>query len=246
MFHPAARLLSAVPRVRHKRGGRVQVRRGSHGLELRVDGSLASVHRPRGAAGAVWQALALPALALRPARRRSALILGLGGASVVRLLRELAPGMRIVGVERDADVIVSARRHLGLDELGIDVVHADALNYLDQPGPRFDLIVEDLFVGDTRRLAKPPGFPVPGLSRAARRRNRGGVLVSNSVHEGPDVARVLRGLGETVVSIAVRGYYNRVFASGPRTLAARTLRAALGQTEILDASQRLQLHTLQS
>jgi hypothetical protein len=37
---------------------------------------------------------------------------------------------RIVGVERSADVLRTARRHFGLDALGVEVAHADTRDCL--------------------------------------------------------------------------------------------------------------------
>jgi spermidine synthase len=54
------------------------------------------------------------------------LVLGLGAGSAARLVRALAPRARIVGGERSAEVLRAARRHFGLDALGVEVVHADA------------------------------------------------------------------------------------------------------------------------
>ena len=52
-----------------------------------------------------------------PARRRRVLILGLGGGSVARVVRALAPRAKIVGVEMNGAVLRAARRHLDLDAL---------------------------------------------------------------------------------------------------------------------------------
>lgn len=209
---------------------RVEVRRTRDGLELRVDGTLASNHPAGpGGAGPVWDALALPALALPPARRRSFLILGLGGGSVARVLRSLAPAATIVGVEIDPDVVAAARARLGLDALGVDVVVGDALSVLRAERRRFDLVVEDAFVGPTRTIRKPDGFPEPLLALAARRLARGGLLVSNTIHEGPDVAAALRAHAPALLAIHVRGYWNRILVAGPGLDAAALRRAAAAE-----------------
>jgi spermidine synthase len=208
---------------------RVEVRRTPGGLELRVDGTLASNH-PSGAGGAgpVWDALALPVLALPPGRRRAFLVLGLGGGSVARVLRALAPEARIVGVEIDRDVVAAARAHLGLDALGVEVILGDALSVLREERRRFDLVVEDAFVGPTRTIRKPDGFPEPLLTLARRRLSPGGLIVCNTIHEGPEVAAALRTHAAALLAIHVEGFWNRILVGGARLEAPALRRAAAG------------------
>jgi spermidine synthase len=215
---------------------RVEVRRTPRGLELRVDGTLASSHPTDGeGTGPVWDALALPVLALAPARRRSALMLGLGGGSVARILRALAPRIRIVGVEIDPEVVAAARDHLGLDALGVEVVIGDAITALRAERRRFDLIVEDVFVGATRDVRKPKGFPEPVLALARRRLAPGGLLVCNTIHEGPEVASALRAHAGDLLAIHVRGFWNRILVAGPG-LDAGSLRRSAAREPALAAS----------
>lgn len=230
------------------RATRVEVRDGPRGRELRVDGQLASVRR-RGTAltDPVWYALALPLLALPPARRRRVLVLGLGAGSGVGVLRALAGGAHVVGVELGRDVIDAARRHFGLDALRVEVVIDDARAFLERERRVFDLVIEDLFVGPTRAIRKPDGWPEPHLRLAARRVAAGGVLAVNTIHEGPAVARALRALRpeRARVSIGVDGYYNRVLALGPAALRAPELRARLdAEPAFAPVRRRLSLRTL--
>ena len=139
---------------------RVEIRRVKDGVQLRVDGTLASFQRPGHAlTGTVWWALAGPVLLL-PCRRRRVLLLGVGGGSVARALRALDDEAEIVGVEYDPQVLRAARRHFGLDALRLQLVVDDALDYLSRERRRFDLIVEDLFIGPSRSVRKPRGCSV--------------------------------------------------------------------------------------
>jgi spermidine synthase len=220
---------------------RVDVREGRHGRELRVGGQLASV-QGRGAAltGPVWYALAAPLLALPPARRRSVLILGLGAGSAARVVRGLAPRARIVGVEVDGAVVAAARRHFGLDALEVEVALQDARLFLERERRRFDAVIEDLFVGSTRAIRKPEGWPEPCLRLAAQRVASGGVLAVNTIHEGPRVARALRALGRggSLTAIEVKGYYNRVMTLGPAEADARALRRRLEAEPLFRSARR--------
>ena len=236
------------PRVDLRRPGlrqKVEVRRIRGGLELRIDGTQASVHRPGGAlTGVVWWALASPILLLPPTRRRRVLLLGLAAGSVGRAVRALDPGAEIVGVELDREVLRLARRHFDLDRLEIELVSGDALEYLRRDRRRFDLIVEDLFVGPSRRVHKPDGLLGEGYRLIRRRLRPGGYVVSNTIHEMPEVVRALRPFGGRIVSFDVHGHWNRVTLCGRDLLPPRALRRALtGRPETARMLRRVALRS---
>lgn len=206
---------------------RVVVRPVRGGVELRVDGTLASFRSTSGSAtGTVWWALAAPVV-LVPRLRPRVLLLGLGAGSVAAAVRALSPRAEIVGVERDLEVLRAARRHFGLDRHRVEIVAADAFDYLRRARRRFDLVVEDLFVGSVRRVRKPRGLLDEGYRLIGRRLAEDGFLVSNTIHEGPAVVRAMRPFGARVVSMDVRGHWNRVVLGGRDLPAPRALRARL-------------------
>jgi spermidine synthase len=172
----------------------------------------------------VWDALASALVWLPPARRRRILVLGLGGGSAARLARGLAPRAHIVGVELDASVLRAARRWLGLDALGVEVVEGDAWSFLRQDRSRYDAILEDVFVGRGRGVHKPDWLPRPGLQRASQLLRPGGVLASNTLDESASVARAMRELQPATVRIEVDEYDNRIVVGGPAGLTGRRLR----------------------
>lgn len=206
------------------------------GLELRVDGTLASLLRPgRVTSGPVWDAIAAPLLALPPGRLRRLLMLGFGGGSVARLARALAPSVRIVGVERDQEVLAVARRDFGLDALEVEVVVDDALSFLKRERRVFDAVVEDLFGGSLGSLHKPDWlldhYPLL-LQRVAP----GGVLITNTVHENRKLARILKRGPGTLLRVAVRHHFNHILALGPAGLEASALRRTIRTHPILSPS----------
>lgn len=210
---------------------------GRRGRRLEIDGTFASWYAPGATVtGSVWVALAAPILLLPPARRRSVLILGLGGGSAARIARALAPRATIVGVERDADVVRAARCWFDLDDLGIEVIQGDALAYLGRARRQFDVVIEDIFVGRGRAVRKPDWLPDPGLSLAARRVAHGGLLVSNAIDEAPEVGRRLRGLFPATLRIDIDDYDNRVLVGGPALLSGRALRGAVAHSPVLRES----------
>jgi spermidine synthase len=218
-------------------GGDVRVVRRGGALELRVDGTFASLYRAETPlTGSVWDALAAPLLALPARRRRRVLILGLGGGSAARLARALAPRARIVGVEIDRRVVALARRRLGLGELGLEVVCADAERFLGGCGERFDAVLEDVFVGPGRAVRKPDWLLAGGLARAAACVAPGGVLASNALDEASAVERCVAAAFPRVVRIDVAEFDNRILVGGPASLSARALRAAVAASPVLSPS----------
>lgn len=218
---------------------RVEVRRTRDGLELRVDGTLASSRRPgRALTGTVWWALAAPILLLPPRRTRRVLLLGLGAGSVAHALRALDPRAEIVGVEWSSDVLRLARRHFGLGRLRLELVRGDALEYLRRERRRFDLIVEDLFVGPSRSVRKPDWLLGEGYRLIRRRLRAGGIVASNTIHETPAVVRAVRPLGAPVVWFDVAGHWNRVVLSGRGLPPARAIGRALRASPLLGPAVR--------
>jgi len=200
------------------------------GLELRVDGTLASFQRPGDAlTGPVWWALAAPVLLLPSRRPRRVLLLGLAAGSVARALRALDGAAELVGVDYDADVVAAAREHFGLGDLRVDVVVDDALAFLRRERRRFDMVVEDLFVGPSRSVRKPDWLLGEGYRLVARRLAPGGVFTSNTIHEMPAVARAARVFGGRVVSLDVAGHWNRIVVAGERVPPPRALRRAFAE-----------------
>jgi predicted O-methyltransferase YrrM len=204
---------------------------------LLVDETFASFYRPGEiATHCVWDAVAAPILWLSPKRRRRILILGLGGGSVARLARALAPDAEIVGVEFDPEVVRLARRHLELDSLDVRVVIADAFSWLKTARGRFDAILEDIFVGHGDAVHKPDWIPEPGHRLARARLARGGVFVSNTLDEHAEVARAMRAAFPALVTIGTEDYDNRVLVAGSEGLTGIALRRRVADSPILAES----------
>ena len=195
--------------------------------------------RPNSSVPRGWDALAAPILLLPPSHRRSVLILGLGGGSAARIARALAPRARIVGVERDPEVVRAAKRWFDLDELKVEVIVGDALTYLRRARRQFDVVLEDIFVGKGRRVHKPEWLPDPGLELAAERVAHGGLLVSNTIDEAPAAARTMRKLFRSTLRIDIDGYDNRIVVGGPCPLTGRAMRAAVTSSPILGGAAEI-------
>ncbi len=219
--------MSAVYRAGSPRP-RVSVRTRGKRRELRIDGTFASAYGPRGESGPVWQAMASGVLTLA-AQKPKVLVLGLAGGSVVRGILALRPRAEFVGVEIDPDVVAAAKRHFGLDQLPLEIVVEDALAYLAKTRRRFDLIVEDVFVGRGRALRKPAWLPEPGYSLAKGRLRPGGVIVSNALDEASSQSRALGRHFPRILTLSLAGWDNRVLIASTRELSAHALRGAMAE-----------------
>lgn len=215
---------------------RVYTRRVRDGIELRIDGTLASFHRPGEIrTGPVWDALAAPLLAVPARRRRQILVLGFAGGSVARVMRALAPEATIVGVDRDADVLRVARREFGIDALGVEFAVADAVTFLEKERRRFDAIVEDVIVGSVRSVRRPTHL-LARYELVTRRLAPGGVLILNTIHDTAAMTQMLLRCPGTLVRLSVDEHYNHILALGPKELQASELREAIREDPVLAES----------
>jgi spermidine synthase len=89
---------------------------------------------------------------------RATLILGLGGGTVARLLHARWGEVPIVGVDNDPEIVETAAQVGWLPRSGLEVVMADAFEYVQTCERRFDFIAVDLFRGHqlaTRAFGRP-------------------------------------------------------------------------------------------
>lgn len=131
---------------------------------------------PRSAPGGGYWGLMLP-----DGCPRRALILGLGAGTVAHLLAGRCPGVRITGVERDAEVLAVARAEFGLDAIPqLDVIEADAFAWVEAASATspsvYDLVCLDLF--EAGRLALGT-LATPFLRQIAALLAPGGTLTVN-------------------------------------------------------------------
>lgn len=83
---------------------------------------------------------------------KKCLILGLGGAGVVRAVKKYWPKAAVTGVEIDPIMINLGEKYMGLKESEVEVVIEDAMKFVKRQtkkGRKYDLILVDMYVGDT-------------------------------------------------------------------------------------------------
>lgn len=120
----------------------------------------------------------------RPAGR--ALILGCGGGNLATMLAR--SGWSVTLVDIIPATFDLARSYFALAP-SITCVHADGFHHLSQSRASHDLIVADMFLGDTAAdFAAAPQF----LTLARRRLRPGGMILSNIILYGDDDPRADR------------------------------------------------------
>lgn len=88
--------------------------------------------------------------ALFPLRNRqimNILVLGLGGGSVVKPIKQFWPESKITAVEIDYEIVKLGVKYLGLNEKLVDLRISDAFEYVTKENNCYDLIIVDLYIG---------------------------------------------------------------------------------------------------
>jgi spermidine synthase len=108
-----------------------------------------SVNYSFGSLHAVFEE-AFAKLELEQRRLRDVLVLGCGAGSVIQILRgKYSKDCAITAVEIDPVVIELAREHFLIDRVnGLEIVCADAREFVEHTEKQFDLVVVDLFIDD--------------------------------------------------------------------------------------------------
>lgn len=132
---------------KHVDGKSYEVRAAGQTRRLYTDGVFHSQYNPgRQLTGNVWDLLSLPSFFLEPDRMQRALVLGVGGGTVLRQLRHWYPNLQVTGIEFNPIHLYIAKRFFQLDDPQLTLVEADAIEWMQcYDGPAFDLIVDDLF-----------------------------------------------------------------------------------------------------
>lgn len=172
---------------KEKDGNRYQVRSAGSTRRLYTNGVFHSQYNPnQPLTGGVWDLLLTPAFFYKPGSIRRVLVLGVGGGAVIQQLRHYVWPDSITGVELNPVHLYVARKFFRIPGHGIDLVEADAVDWLKQyRGPKFDMIIDDLFGGDEQ------GEPVRAVKMTAawaklllKHLQKDGMLVANFISPG--------------------------------------------------------------
>lgn len=134
----------------------------------------------------------------------NALILGVGGGTTAKLIREHWPNAKIVGVDIDPLIIKLGEEYLGLKKLDVELIVADAFEWTQKNKKRFDVICIDTYVGDSF----PPQFASSEFLESVKKSlNKDGVAIFNRIFESSQrkasdgFLKSLKGVFDTVKEV---------------------------------------------
>ena len=141
----------------------------------------------------------MAALLFQP-QPHSAVVLGLGGGSLVRFLAREFPQLRLTAVDLSETMSHVAREYFGLppDSSRFHLHFANALEFVRDTRSRTDVIFVDLFGPDEK--IGDPARGVRFYANCRARLNAGGILVINLLlREDPDIHAALAPVREAFV-----------------------------------------------
>lgn len=173
----------AVVWQKHVDGKCYEVRGAGQTRRLYTDGVFHSQYNPRRSlTGNVWDLLSLPGFFLAPGQLRRALVLGVGGGTVIRQLRRWFPAVEVTGIELNPTHLYIARRFFDLDDSAVNLIEADAIAWMqDYTGAPFDFIVDDLFFEEDGEPCRAVRADRPWLQTLSSALSAHGMLSMNFI-----------------------------------------------------------------
>lgn len=222
-----------------------QVRHAGRSVRLYTNGVLHSQYNPqRAATGSVWDLLWIPAFFLPPGQLGSVLVLGVGGGAAIQQLRTFMRPGQVTGIDCSEVHLSIARQFFGVQGPGVELVRADAAEWLSTCPHRFDLIIDDLFGdadGEPRRAVRVDSHWARLLTS---RLHSKGVLVVNHATPGELAASALLGRPEfqrvfaSAFRLSTPQNYNAVGVFCRQAVSTRTLRRRLYDEPALDPRKK--------
>lgn len=161
---------------------RVEVWKSEIESEFRVEGAIhAWWHHKRFLTGLAWDNLAAGALLRPDGPPRSILMLGLAGGTTFRILRQLLPEVELTAIDIDEGIVDLARTHMDLDSNRIEIVFADAYQWLRTNKRSFDVVIDDVYLAGKTDVFRPHAWDQNHLETLRRAVAPGGLLTANLV-----------------------------------------------------------------
>jgi spermidine synthase len=219
-----------------------QLRQAGNSLRLYTNGVFHSQYNPgQPVTGSVWDLLFLPAFFYPLASIRRVLVLGVGGGTVIQQLRRFIQPDSIVGVDLSAIHLYLAKRFFGVSGNDVELVRANAVDWVNQyRGPLFDIVIDDLFGhvdGETQRSVFAGRRWVSSLTRCL---SSDGMIVCNFASRLELMASAylshsaLRKKFSSAFHLGTARNYNAVGAFLKRPATTRQLRDRLKRIPQLD------------
>lgn len=160
-----------------------EVRRAGQTLRLYTNGVFHSQWHPnRILNGHLWDLLILPAFLIPTNKLDKILVLGVGGGAAIRSMNSLFNIKKIVGIDLDPIHLNIARRFFNCKSDNIDLIHAEASQFVKKDKRKFNYIIEDIFIenpklkGDAIRALPAT---LEWFKQLQAKLSKTGILVSN-------------------------------------------------------------------
>ena len=133
-------VIKILEEIKSKFNGDVKVLRSlGYGTYIQVN----NLTQSGGVVEAVWKETLRK---IREEKKKSVLILGLGGGTVAKLAKKYWPESEITGIEIDPMIVELGKKYLGLKNTKIII--QDAYDYIKKNKEKYDFVIVDLYVGD--------------------------------------------------------------------------------------------------
>lgn len=164
-------------------GTRYEVRMAGRTRRLYTNGVFHSQFNPEHpVSGSIWDLLMLPAFFYPQGKIQRILVLGVGGGAVMQQFQHFLQPSHITGVELNPYHLHVARRYFYVKQDNVDLVHADAIQWVkDYDGEKYDLIVDDLFGEQEGEPVRAVMANSSWFRKLNRLLTREGALVTNFV-----------------------------------------------------------------
>ena len=160
-------------------GRTYEVRTAGRSIRLYTNGAFHTQWHPRQVfQGAVWDLLSLPALLCR-LPPKNFLVLGVGGGTVLHQLHKIIGWQRAQGIEIDPHHLRLARTFFDLQYPNLELICADAVNYIESQTTRFDCLIDDIFLDDPIDPLRPVNDHAAWFRTLIDRTTPEGLLVQN-------------------------------------------------------------------
>jgi spermidine synthase len=160
-----------------------EVRTAGSSLRLYTNHAFHSQYNPKHVfTGAMWDLLSIPALFYATNLQRnpnSVLMLGVGGGTAIHQLQKLTRPKAMIGVEYDPMHIKVAKRFFKLNYPNLELIEADAFDWIKHSKKQFDIVVDDLFVDAPNDPERPFAVNKIWMDRLHSRLSRRGLIVQN-------------------------------------------------------------------
>jgi spermidine synthase len=113
------------------------------GTYIKVDGLTQS----GGILAKIWKETLKKILVKKPVAS-NILILGLGGGSAAKLVRQYWVTANITGIDIDEKMVNLGKKYLGLSKTNVNIEITDAFQFIQKENKKYDLILIDLYCGD--------------------------------------------------------------------------------------------------